>query len=193
LVVTIVLLSLRRIVSAVFVGRFARRDCVADVGCTVDGTDGNDAVCSAGTAAGGAIVSESDDGFTSALTLSLFSERRLDFLTEWMVDTFRRWDTFLPLFELLMSFLQMSALGTASTMSALGTASTDMLLSLSMLLLLLESVGLHALYFSHNRCDFTNLALLPLASLSKDLSGGVAGFDVNPCSAVAKVLPQFFS
>ena len=52
--------------------------CVADVGCTDDGTDGNDAVCSAGTAAGGATVSETDDGFaSSALTLSLFSERRV--------------------------------------------------------------------------------------------------------------------
>ena len=60
------------------------------------------------------------------LGVSLFSERRLDFLTECMVDTFRRWDTFLPFLELLVSFLQMSALGAAST---------DILLSLPMLLL----------------------------------------------------------
>ena len=82
--------------------------------------------------------------------MSLFSDRRLDFLTEWMVDTFRRWATFLPFFELVVSFLQMSALGAAST---------DMLLSLPMLLsesssesfglLALERLGLHAVYFSH--------------------------------------------
>ena len=56
--------------------------------------------------------------------------------------------------------------------------------------------------FPTNRCDLTNLTLLPLPSLSEDLSGGVAGFDVNPCSCIkwafrssedAKVLPQFFS
>ena len=56
--------------------------------------------------------------------------------------------------------------------------------------------------FPTNRCDLTNLTLFPLPSLSEDLSGGVAGFDVNPCSwmkwaflssADAKVLPQFFS
>ena len=64
------------------------------------------------------------------MALSLFSERCLDFLTEWIVDTFRRWDTFLPFFELPVSFFQMSALGAAST---------DMLLSLLMLLLLSES------------------------------------------------------
>jgi hypothetical protein len=49
----------------------------------------------------------------------------------------------------------------------------------------------------------TNLTLFPLPSLSEDSSGGVVGFDVNPCSwikwwaflssADAKVLPQFFS
>jgi hypothetical protein len=135
--------------------------------------------------------------------LSLFSERRLDFLTEWMVDTFRRWETFLPLFELLVSFLQMSALGAAST---------DMLLSLSMLLLESSSESLASCYlgvlvctrctFPTNRCDLTNLTLPPLLSLSEDLSGDVAGFDVNPCSCMkwtflssadAKVVPQFFS
>ena len=68
----------------------------------------------------------SDDAFASGLALSLFSERRLDFLTEWIVDTFRRLNTFLPLLELLVSFLQMSALGAALT---------DILLSMPMLLL----------------------------------------------------------
>jgi hypothetical protein len=109
-----------------FIGRCVRRDCVADVGCTDDVTDGDGAVCSAGDAAVGATASDSVDGFASALALSLFSERRLNFLTEWMVDTLRRWDTFLSLFELLVAFLQMSVLGAAST---------DMLLSLPMLLL----------------------------------------------------------
>ena len=69
---------------------------------------------------------------------------------------------------------------------------------------MLGCLSLHAVYLSNlNRCDFTNLTLFPLPSLSEDyLSGGVAGFDVNPCScmkwaflssAVAKVFPQFFS
>ena len=75
----------------------------------------------------------------------------MDFLTECMVDTFRRWDTFLPFLELLVSFLQMIALGEAST---------DILLSLPMLLLesssesiagslMLGCLGLHAVYLSH--------------------------------------------
>ena len=55
-----------------------------------------------------------DDGFASGLSLSLSR----DFLTEWIVDTFRRWNTFLPFLELLVSLLR-----------------TDMLLSLPMLLL----------------------------------------------------------
>ena len=119
------------------------------------------------------------------------------------MDTFRRWDTFLPFLELLLSFLQMSALGAAST---------DMLLSLPMLLSESSSESLACwrlgvlVYtrctFPTNRCDFTNLTLFPLPSLSEDLSGGVAGFDVNPCSwmkwafrssADAKILPQLFS
>ncbi len=102
-----------------------------------------------------------------------------------------------------MSFLQMSALGAVST---------DMLLSLSMLLLESSSKS-SANYrlgvlvctrctFSTNRSDLTNLTSPPLLSLSEDLSGGVAGFKVNPCSwmkwvflssADAKILPQFFS
>ena len=98
-------------------------------------------------------------------------------------------------------------------MSALGAASTDMLLSLLMLLLesssesLLASCCLGVLVctrcaFPTNRCGITNLTLLPLPSLNEDLSGGVAGFDVNPCSCMkwaflssadAKFWPQFFS
>ena len=117
---------LRRLVSAVTDGRWVRRGCAADVGCIDEVDDGNDDVCPAGAAAGGAVASGLDDGFASGLSLSLFSDRRLDFLTEWMVDTFRMWDTFLPFLALLVSFLQMSALGAAST---------DMLLSLPILLL----------------------------------------------------------
>ena len=101
-----------------FASRCVRRGCVA----SDDVADGNGAV----SLAGGTTASSSDDAFALGLVLSLFSERRLDFLTEWIVDTFRRWDTFLPLLELLVSFLQMSALGAAST---------DVLLSLPMLLL----------------------------------------------------------
>ena len=93
---------------------------------------------------------------------------------------FRRWDTFLPLFELLVSFLQMSALGTAST---------DILLSLPMLLLESSSESLASCCmlgctFPTNHCDLTNLTLFPLPSLSEDLSGDVAGFDVNSCSCM---------
>ena len=115
----------------------------------------------------------------------------MDFLTEWIVDTFRRWDTFLPFLELLVSFFQMSALGAAST---------DMLLSLPMLLSESSSESLACwrlgvlvctrCTFPTNRCDLTNLTLFPLPSLSEDLSGGVAGI---LSSADAKVLPQFFS
>ncbi len=114
------------------------------------------------------------------------------------------WDTFLPFFELVASFLQMSALGAAST---------DMLLSLPILLLESSSESLACwrlvvvlactrCTFPTDRCDLTNLILLPFPSLSEDLSGGVVGFDVYPCScmkcaflssAEAKVLPQFFS
>ena len=102
-----------------------------------------------------------------------------------------------------MSFFQMSALDAAST---------DMLLSLPMLLSESSSESLTCwrlgvlvctrCIFPTNRCDLTNLTLFPLPSLSEDLSGGNAGFDVNPCSwmkwaflssAEAKVLPQFFS
>ncbi len=100
-----------------------------------------------------------------------------------MVDTFRRWDTFLPFLELLVSRFQMSALGAAST---------DMLLSLSMLLSESSSESLPygrldvlvrtRCTFPTNRCDFTNLTLFPLPSLNEDLSGGVVGFDVSPCS-----------
>jgi hypothetical protein len=181
-------------------GRCIRRNCVDDVGCVdeVEGPDG--AVCpDCGTTASG-----SNDAYASGLSLSLFSERRLDFLTEWIVYTFRRWDIFLPFLELLVSFLQISALGVAST---------DMLLSLPMLLLESSSESLagwclgvlvctRCTTFPTNRCDLTNLTLFPLPSLSEDLSSGVAGFDVNPCSCMklaflssadAKVLPQFFS
>ena len=98
-----------------FADRCAQSGCVASVGCTDNVVDDNGSVCSAGATAGGTIASSSDDGFASGLALSLFSERRLDFLTEWIVDTFIRLDTFLPLLELLVSFLQMSALGAAST------------------------------------------------------------------------------
>ena len=120
-----------------------------------------------------------------------------------MVDTIRRWDTFLPFLELLVSFVQMSALGAAST---------DLLLSLPKLLLELSSESLAGwclgvlvctrCTFPTNRCDFTNLTFLPLLSLSEYLSGEVVGFDVNSCSCMkwvflssanAKVLPQFFS
>ena len=121
-----------------------------------------------------------------------------------MVDTLRRRDTFLLLVELLVSFLQMSDLCAAST---------DILLSLSILLLesssessascrLLGALVCTRRPFPNNRCDWTNLTLSPLLSLSEGLSGGVAGFDVNPCfcmkwaflsSADAKVLPQLFS
>ena len=92
-------------------GGCIRRDRVDDVGCVdeVEGTAGT------GCPAGGTTASGSDDAFATGLSLSLFSDRRLDFLTECMVDTFRRWDTFLPFFELVASFLQMSALGAAST------------------------------------------------------------------------------
>ena len=107
-------------------GRCIRRDCVDGVGCTDEVDDGNDGVRPAGAAASGTVASGLDDVFASGLPLSLFSERHLDFLTECIVDTFRRWDTFLPFLELLVSFLQMSALGAAST---------NMLLSLPMLLL----------------------------------------------------------
>ncbi len=102
-------------------GRCIRRDCVDDV-CCVDEVE-----CAAGAVcpAGGTTASGSDDAFASGLSLFLFSDRRLDFLTEWIVDTFRRWDTFLPFLELIVSFFQMSALSAAST---------DMLLSLPMLL-----------------------------------------------------------
>ncbi len=173
------------------------------VGCTDKVDDGNGSVFSAGNAASGTVTSCSDDGFVSGLALSLFSERRLDFLTEWIVDTFRRWDTFLLFLELLVSFLQMSVLGAAST---------DILLSLPMLLSesFPESLAgwcLGALVcmrctFPTNCCYLTNFTLPPFLSLSEDLSGGVAGFDVNPCSCMkwaflssadAKVLPQFFS
>ena len=68
-------------------GRCIRRDRVDDVGCVdeVEGADGD--VC---PAIGGTVDSGLDDGFASGLSSSLFSERRLDFLTEWIVDTFRR-------------------------------------------------------------------------------------------------------
>ena len=99
--------SLRRLVSAVSAGCCARRDCVDDVGCVDEFDDGNADIRSADAVAASAL----DDGFASGLSVSLFSDRRLDFLTEWIVDTFRRWNTFLPFFELLVSFLQMSALG----------------------------------------------------------------------------------
>ena len=99
-----------------------RRDFVDDVGCAYEVEGAASTCCPAGSTT----ASGSDDGFASGLSLSLFSERRLDFLTECMVDTFRRWDTFLFFFELLVSFLQISALGAAST---------DILLSLPMLLL----------------------------------------------------------
>ena len=151
-----------------------RRDCVDDVGCAYEVEGAASTCCPAGSTT----ASGSDDGFASGLSLSLFSERRLDFLTECMVDTFRRWGTFL-------SFLQMSALGAAST---------DMLLSLPMLLLESSSESLACwrlgvlvctwCTFPTNRCDLTNLTLFPLPSLSEDLSGGVVGFDVNPCSCV---------
>ena len=81
-----------------FVGRCVRRDLVADVVYTDDCSDGNGAVCSAGAAAGGTTASGTVDGFASALALLLFSERRLNFLMKWMVDTLLRWDTFLFLF-----------------------------------------------------------------------------------------------
>ena len=83
-------------------GRCIRRDCVDDVGCVDEVEVATGAVCPAG----GTTASGSDDAFfASGLLLSHFSDRRLDFLTEWMVDTFRRWDTFLPFFELVVSFL----------------------------------------------------------------------------------------
>ena len=65
-----------------------RRDCVDDVRCAdeVEGAAGT------GCPADGTTVSGSDDAFTSGLSLSLFSDRRLDFLTECIVDTFWRWD-----------------------------------------------------------------------------------------------------
>jgi hypothetical protein len=84
-------------------GRCIRRDCVDGVGCTDEVGDGNDDVCPVGATAASGL----NDGFASGLSLSLFSERRLDFLTEWMIDT-----SFL---ELLVSFLQISSLGAAST------------------------------------------------------------------------------
>ena len=140
----------------------------------------------------------------SALESSCSLVGSFAFLTEWMVDTLRRRDNSLPLTEPLVSFLQMSDLGAAST---------DMLLLLSMLLLELSSkssascrlgVLVCTRYtFPTNRCDLTNLILSPLLSLSEDLSGGVAGFNINPCSCMkwgaflssadAKVLLQFFS
>ncbi len=64
--------SLRRLVSAVSAGL----GCVDEVG------GGNDDVRTAGFAAGGTVASGLDDGFASGLSLSLFSERRQDFLTE---------------------------------------------------------------------------------------------------------------
>ena len=104
--------SLRRLVSAVSAGCCVRRDRVDDVDCADEVEGAADTGCPAvATTASG-----SDDAFASGLSPSLFSDRRLDFLTEWIVDTFRRWDTFLlPFFELVESFLQMSALGAAST------------------------------------------------------------------------------
>ena len=132
------------------------------------------------------LVTGSVDDLAPPFELSLFSVRRLSFLTDWMVDTFRRRDTFFPLVGLLVSFLQMSALGAAST---------DILLSLSMLLLESSSESsascrLGVLVYTRctfptNRCDLTNLTLPPLLSLlslSEDLSGGVTGFDRCPCS-----------
>ncbi len=76
--------SLRRLVSAVSAGRCIRRDCVNDVGC-VDEVEG---AAGAVWPADGTSASGSDDAFASGLSLSLFSERRLDFLTEKIVDTF---------------------------------------------------------------------------------------------------------
>ncbi len=52
--------------------------------------DESDDDAGAGCPAGGRTASGSDDAFASGLLLSIFSDRRLDFLTEWMVDTFRR-------------------------------------------------------------------------------------------------------
>ena len=62
--------------------RCIRRDCIDDVGCVdeVESADGD--VCPAGATAGGTVDSGLDDGLASSLSLSLFSERRLDFLTE---------------------------------------------------------------------------------------------------------------
>ena len=74
--------SLRRLVSAVSAGHCTRHDCGDDVGCTDEVGDGNNDVHTAGAAAGGTVASGLDDGFASGLSLSLFSERRLDFLTE---------------------------------------------------------------------------------------------------------------
>ncbi len=165
--------------------------------------DESDDDAGAGCPDGGRTASGLDDTLALGLSSSLFSDRRLDFLTEWIVDTFRRLDTFLPFFELVTSFLQMSSLGAAST---------DMLLSLPILLLESSSESLACwrlvvvlactrCTFPTDRCDLTNLTLLPFPSLSEDLSGGVVGFDVYPCScmkcvflssAEAKVLPQFF-
>jgi hypothetical protein len=83
--------SLRRLVSAVSAGCCIRRDCVDDVGCIDEVDDGNDDVRPAGAAAVGSVASGLDDVFASGFSLSLSSERRLDFLTECMVDTLRRW------------------------------------------------------------------------------------------------------
>ena len=67
--------SLRRLVSAVSAGRCIRRDCVDDIGCVdeVEGAAG--AVCPAS----GTTASDSDDAFASGMSLSLLSNRRLDF------------------------------------------------------------------------------------------------------------------
>ena len=133
------------------------------------------------------LVTGSVDDLAPPFELSLFSVRLLGFLTDcMMVDTLRRRDTFFPLVGLLVSFLQMSALGAAST---------DILLSLSMLLLESSSESsascrLGVLVYTRctfptNRCDLTNFTLPPLLSLlslSEDLSGGVTGFDRCPCS-----------
>ena len=68
-----------------------------------------------------------------------------------MVDTFRRWETFLPLFELLVSFLQMSALGAASTdmHAAIAVNAAVGVIFRVISQLLLGRLGLHAVYFSH--------------------------------------------
>ena len=148
--------SMRRLVSAVSAGHCIRRDCVDDVGCVDEVKSAAGAVCPAcGTTASG-----SDDAFASGMSLSLLSNRRLDFLTKWIIDMFRRWDTFLPFFELLVSFLQMSALGAASS---------NVLLSLPMLLSesSSESLGCWRLgVLVCTRCTFPRLHELYLVPLS---------------------------